>query len=294
MSQSNFRLQGDVKLFLDLNFNKIRWLSNSRLVTSLNPILYVSKNRSFFVSTSPSLALQTGRGIGMSMADDKFGSKFRGHFVFSLIAGGQWGDNDYIHKIQNSSQYLSIGFDSDYRNTVSIASNLIYQLGGKKLQFAGNAYIGLSSFEFTYMNDGPPFPKPISDGKDRWWTGSGFLGFTTRQTWQENQPYKKNLSFRLSYDRYTGYTKNAFELADALKMDYSLYGSNGEHLYNRGSMRLGVFTDYGSFEVNANDTDGLDVQYWLHKTRGQALHRTINKSSYSTQFSFDPFKFPYK
>lgn len=283
-----FHTQGNVKLFFDLNLKK--GLSNARFVASAFPILYLDKRKEYFATLAPSISFQNGRGIAMSMADKPF--FIRCHFLLSLSAGKQWGNRTYIHKVQTSSQYLSSSFDSDCRNIVAVTTNLICQFAkndNKKIQLAGNIYTAFSSFEFQYLNDGPPFPKFIADGKDRWWTGSGFLGFTTRQ-FEQQKPLTDNLSFRLSFDRYTGYTENAFELADALKMDYALYGKKGEYLFNRGSMRLGVFNNYGSVEVSANDTDALDVQYWLHKLRGQSLHRTINESSCSIQIGGNPLQ----
>ncbi|WP_337043390.1 hypothetical protein [Emticicia sp. 17c] len=288
------RPQAEIRLIGDINFQPKRvgsGLSHFRLASSVSPVIYVNKAEGVFFVPVTSFNFMLGRGIGSSMRDKR--GRFRPQAMLSLVAGVQWGFNGLTHQVQTMPHFLQPGFSSDCANIFALASNMILidknrSTRGTEFrhQRVGSVYIGTGfGFEAFYSNDGPPFSKWLGDGKDRYWTGSILLGYKFRPKTQffDNRP----VSFRWGFDRYTSYKEDAYELATALKMDYVPYRNYTSNLYNRGSMRLGVFVEnLYSAEVSFNDFDKLDLQNYLHKWQGFSWHRTANKSSVSLQMSY--------
>lgn len=284
----NYRIQSEIKLVADINpyWAKVKSaLSNTRLVSSISPIFYFHENHHLLVTPTVSFNLMVGRGMGSSMRDNKF--RLRGHAIISFGAGYQWGTTELQHRVQMLSHILQSGFRSDFNNIILLSSNAIF-IGTHKAdnktnylrQRVGGVYVGLKNIEIMYSNDGPPFSKWMGDGKDRYWTGSIAVGY--KFIGNNNQP----INIRWSYDRYTSYNENAYELATALKMDYVPYRSYLSNLYNRSSTRIGVFVDNQfNAEFCINDNDDVDIQNLLHRWQGFAFHRTANISNYSLQVS---------
>ncbi len=288
------RTQAEIRLVGDINFQPKRvksGLSHFRIVSSISPVIYIDKNERLFFVPVTSFNFLIGRGMGSSMRDVLF--RFRPQAMVSLVGGVQWGHRRLNHQVQMLPHFLQPGFSSDNSNIIALSSNMILidrNRSASDLEFrhqrVGSVYIGTQfGLEFSYINDGPPFGKWLGDGRDRYWTGSGFLGYKFKPDWRslDNRP----VSVRWSFDRYTSYKENAYELATALKMDYVPYKDFTSNLYNRGSMRIGIFVEnLFSAELTINDSDYLDIQNALHLIQGFSWHRTANKSSVSLQMSY--------
>lgn len=288
------RTQAEIRLVGDINFQPKRvksGLSHFRLASSISPVIYLDKKERIIFVPVVSFNFLIGRGMGSSMRDKLF--RLRPQAMISLVGGVQWGHRRLNHQVQMLPFFLQPGFSSDNSNIIALSSNMILIDRNRSIndlefryQRVGSIYIGTQfGLEASYINDGPPFGKWLGDGRDRYWTGSGFLGYKFKPDWKsiDNRP----VSIRWSFDRYTSYKENAYELATALKMDYVPYRDFTSNLYNRGSMRIGVFVEnLYSAELTINDSDYLDIQNVLHLLQGFSWHRTANKSSLSLQMSY--------
>lgn len=288
--QLTANVQGQVRLLADLNLNPRRvqsGLSHFRVAASVAPVIYFGKNRHVFFTPLTSFNFMVGRGLGASMRDKR--GKIRLQGTVSTVIGAQYGPSDWAHQVQVMPHFYQPGFWADKRNVLALASNFIMvDKNGSfiRAQRVGSMFVGLGRIEVMYANDGPFFSKWAGDGKDRYWTGSMSVGYLVKTHWWEGN---RTTAIRWSYDRYTSYATDLYELATALKMSYVPY-SNFSNLYNRGSMRWGVFSNDSphnfSAEFAINDDDDLDVQNWLHRWFGYAWHRTVNRSNCSFQFSY--------
>jgi|GEM_PF-2160254 len=265
-------------------------LSHLRASATFGSVLYLGRARHGFLNGAFTASCLLGRGLASSLLDPN--GTVRPQFVATLGAGYQGGPRNRQHEVAQFTQVVSPGFRSDYARVLSLATNWVwvdtlhaevkrgYLTQRYRTQRVGSVYAAAGPIELFYYNDGTPFGKNLGDGKDRYFTGGGYVGyqFANDQTWSR----EPNPALRLSFDRYTSYRENAFELATAMKFDYVPYRENA-NFFNRGSVRLGFFSDRLWGEAALNDSDGLDFQNLIHRVSGMAYHRTASKWSLSAR-----------
>src|SRR5690606_35077109 len=111
---------------------------------------------------------------------------------------------------------------SKYKYNIGFATSYISQSGFGKVdnykvtQRLGNIIVSVDNFYFNYYNDGGPINKFFGDREDRYWTGGGVIGC---KFVSEGAVHHLSLSF----DKYTGFVKHAFEASGLLHTNKVLY-----------------------------------------------------------------------
>lgn len=279
----------EIKISGELNLSFEQKLHHIRASATIGKVVYFNSSKSLFGNYAFSASALLGRGLGASMRDPSWFVRPQG--VVTLGLGWQGGGRLITHEVTQFTSLTTSSFRSDYSNVLSLATNLVLvdmtksqNSNGKKFnrkyltQRVGSLFASFNHWEVSYCNDGPIFSKWAGDGKDRYWTGSGFFGYKFKDVnvWGNS----KNNLVKLSFDRYTSYIENAYELATALKLDHTPYRDEAA-LYNRGSLRLGYFSNQIFGEVSFNDYDSFDIQNLLHIAQGFAFHRTASNSTVS-------------
>lgn len=274
-----YRFYAEVKVFADFNFRQPLALSHLRASGTVGGVRYLGPERLFFVNAALTASCLLGRGLGASLIDVNLFP--RPQFVATTGLGVQDGPRNRSHEVTQFTPLINSTFRSDYARVLSVATNWVWVdpfLGGSRWQRVGSVFGAWGPVELYYHNDGPFFGGWAGDGKDRYFTGSGYVGLQLPN--QASDSRQRPLSFRLGFDRYTSYEKHAYELATALKFDYVPYANNA-NFYNRGTIRLGVFSENFWGEAVLNDSNTLDFQNLIHLLSGYAYHRTVSKTSFS-------------
>jgi hypothetical protein len=154
--------------------------------------------------------------------------------------------------------------------SMSLGTNLIFTTDSKKkAQRVGFFNVHLKSFQLSYYNDGgtPMRQTYLGDRSDRYYTGGGVLAF--------DLPRNTALSsITLSYHKFTGYTRNAFELSNQLYLSYMNYHDTLQKEYNKSLWTLtGTSVRSGlSASVKAYNYNGMDLQHDLHSALFNTFH----------------------
>lgn len=137
-----------------------------------------------------------------------------------------------------------------------------------------NGHIG--QFQFCYFNDGTPFGGNLGDGKDRYYTGGGVL------SWSGNSKSFADL-FELSYYKYTGYVKNAFEISNDLDLSFVPYAENFQNKYNKSMISFSASSSKYQTELGiaAFNQTKWDIQHIIHRYIFNAFHRVEDQSYFT-------------
>ena len=204
---------------------------------------------------------------------------------FLLSFGRTHGDKNFNYNrpvmqfVSNSSHPI---YDP-YNLSFTIGTTFINGLNIRRSQRVGIATIGYNYYQFTYLNDGPPFTSdwlPFGDGFDRYWTGSGQIGFYF--------PGNNTLrAVELKYDKFTGLQPYAYETATALHLKHIPYKSKETRLYNRQRYEVCVSTPRGlGFSMNFYDVRKVDIQHYIH-TNKYSYHDTPLKWRVGSGFFYN-------
>ena len=128
--------------------------------------------------------------------------------------------------------------------------------------------------QISYYNDGGPVLKWVGDKRDRYYTGGIVLSYHGAI----NDPV--NL-VELSYHKYTGYQKYAFDVADKLQIDFLNYYDSEQFCYNQQRWRLNISNlnnGYGG-SMSVYDNNSLDVQNLIHFNTNVPYHPDYSRES---------------
>ena len=166
-----------------------------------------------------------------------------------------------------------------YRYSVTLGTTFVNGLNVKRSQRVGIISLGCNQWAGCYMNDGPPFSNnflPYGDGFDRWWTGSGMIGFYDNS----NTIFR---SVEIKYDKFTGLQPYAYETSNSLKLKYIPYKSKTTQLLNRQRLEISGSTARGiGFSMSFYDLPLIDVQHYIHFGQKYSYHNTPLKWRFAT------------
>ncbi|MFT4016996.1 MAG: hypothetical protein QM668_08550 [Agriterribacter sp.] len=156
-----------------------------------------------------------------------------------------------------------------FNYSASWGGNLIFFLTGKKTWFqqVGFANIHADRVQFSYTNDGPPFFLPFGDKYDRLHTGGGFITLHGNNNWPVNL-------FEVGFNKFTGYTKNTYELSNLAGLIYLYYADVEQQYFNRSHFyfNAGNTRDRWGVSLNFYNYPKLDIQHLIHQNLFYPLH----------------------
>lgn len=157
--------------------------------------------------------------------------------------------------------------NTSYCHNFGFASSQMWQIGltGKSHvtkvlhQQLGQFMFSVNDFYMTYYNDGGPVLSYFGDREDRYWTGGLVLGYWYRDGFDIHQ-------MEVSFDKFTGFSKHAFEATGLLQVDNVIYKDIEQFSYNTG--RMGIkYLNHGigmGGSVNIWNIP-FDLQDYLHR-----------------------------
>ncbi len=155
----------------------------------------------------------------------------------------------------NSPYNYNFGFSAIYISQLGFGKVKNYS----KNQRLSNLIFSFRNIYFNYYNDGGPINKWIGDKEDRFWTGGMMLGYKFLSGGQQNH-------VSISFDKYTGFVKHAFEAAGLLHTKNVLYADPVETSYNSGkySLRYRRPNAFYGAAINCWNTP-VDFQDFIHR-----------------------------
>jgi hypothetical protein len=150
-----------------------------------------------------------------------------------------------------------------------------------KFQQVGFLNLHLDRIQLSYTNDGPPFFPPFGDKYDRYYTGAGFISFHGNSSWPVNL-------VEFGFNKFTGYSKNAYELSNRAGVVYLYYKDEKQQFYNKSQFFFNVGSTTHKWEANLNlyNYQWLDIQHRIHQSLFYPLHMVSYKHYIAAGGSF--------
>ncbi len=226
--------------------------------------------------------------------------KSQGFFVTPFVGCGF---GDYSYRFVTRPQLCNSGFPAssldlnDY--SLTLATNLIWlyrflpYLSQSEVrdtvrfwsqQRNGSAVVKVRNISLGYANDGPFFDAiGLADqGKDRFWTGSGYLEINFKV---DQQPIRRNalgsnidfmnqFQFKIGFDRFTADNTIAYNIGTFLGLNHIEPKDDYEALLNAGCLYFKL-SNLGSgigLEARTLGTSDLDVQDFIHNISSYSKH----------------------
>lgn len=168
------------------------------------------------------------------------------------------------------SDFTRPALQNPFSNSMSVGTNLIFTTDkGKKNQRIGFLNVHISNFQFSYFNDGgaPISGIYLGDRADRYFTGGGLVSI--------NFPNHVSVNtISLSYLKYSGYSKSAFEVSNKLYLNYMNYHDSTQQEFNKSLWSIGLANTKKGIGLNYkyyNDID-WDLQHRIHTALFNAFH----------------------
>lgn len=183
------------------------------------------------------------------------------------------------------SNFVYPALNNPYDWSLSLGTDLIFPLTDKKKKKQRVGFINGHFYpvQISYYNDGgvPVSDIYLGDRRDRFYTGNFMLSYHG----------KRNTALELvevSYFKFTGYTKNAFELSNQLYLNTMNYHDTAQQSYNKSIWKLHAasLSKGIGFSITNYDNVRADVQHWIHWSLNNAYHVAPNKPHWSVSASY--------
>lgn len=158
-----------------------------------------------------------------------------------------------------------------FNYSLSIGTNVVFTPWNreKQNQRIGFINVNLNRVQISYYNDGgvPIYDTYLGDRWDRYYTGGAVVSYHGRAHTELNL-------VEFGFHKFTGYTKNAFEVSNKLYLAYMDYKQEVQQDYNKSLWSLNIANvrrGVGLHIRSYNDTK-LDVQHLIHWGLFDAYH----------------------
>jgi hypothetical protein len=276
-NELSFQYGFSVKGLVELNFRKIQ-----PTVFRLCADFGFGSNllaRSLYFSFNEEVQLYNG-GFGSRRRVDNKKPSFTVDFInaFTLTTGlNNYFNQDSLPQVIKRNiplYYFSNStvpaLQNPYNYSVSAGTNLI--LSTDKLRMServGFLNAHANKVQVSYYNDGgTPFDEAyLGDSKDRFYTGGSVISY------QGDSKRDVNL-VELSFQKFTGYTKNAFEVSNKMDLAFVSYNNPEEKYYNKSLWSLHIANPEKGFGVSINryNYTDWDIQHLIHFSIFNSYH----------------------
>lgn len=165
--------------------------------------------------------------------------------------------------------FTSPSLQNPYNYSLSYGGNVIFFFTKKeeRVQRVGYLDLHIDRVQLCYINDGPPFGLPFGDKFDRFHTGGGFLTLHGDDDWAVNL-------VEIGFNKYTGYSRNAYELANKLGTGYVYYRDIEQQYYNKSRFYINIGNSYRHWGTSFNiyNHPRFDLQHSIHLNSFYPLH----------------------
>lgn len=208
-------------------------------------------------------------GLGNSVATSRrYNLQLDWINTFFLTVGSDQSEHPKV--LYTFHSYSSMPLSNPYKASLTLGTNLVRNIH-KRHQTVGFVNAGLERWQFLYYNEGPFFNYlGLGDGYDRWWTGGGLI------SWGSHTDY---FQLMFAYDKFTGFSQDAFELSNLLGFEHTRYENPMENTYNSGRYKLEYIDKSGmAVKIVLADCDKIDFQNEIHLFGQQAYHPMVLKT----------------
>lgn len=157
-----------------------------------------------------------------------------------------------------------------YHYSLSVGTDFIFTTDGhRSAQRIGFVNLNFDKVQLSYYNDGGFVLAELNlgDGKDRYYTGGGVISYHGRT-------YEAINLVELSFDKFTGFSKYAFEVSNALDLGFVDYKDKSQGSYNKSLYTLNVanVTQGWNGFVKSYNWSKADAQHRIHTGLFNAFH----------------------
>lgn len=182
------------------------------------------------------------------------------------------------------SDFTRPALQNPFNSSVSVGTNIIFTPDkGKKRQRIGFLNVHNENFQFSYFNDGgvPISTIYLGDRADRFYTGGFLFSF--------NFPHNTLLNtISLSYFKYTGYSKSAFEVSNKMYLDYMNYHDSTQQKFNKSIWVVSMQNIQKGLGLNYKwyNNVTVDLQHRIHSALFNAFHMVPYKTYGAIGFNY--------
>lgn len=204
-----------------------------------------------------------GRSIGANLSHQRY--TIQSHAFLNATTVFQLDKLDFNllerpNPLYHFAEFTANPLLNPYKSSLSYGVNFILVDEWKKLQRVGFLNFNVAGrFQLSYYNDGGPINGWAGDNQDRYYTGGivfSYHGYIEDAV---------NI-IELSYHKYTGYQKYAFDVSEHLQIDFLNYFDTNQFKYNQQRWRLNVSNIDKGFggSISLYNANALDFQDFLH------------------------------
>lgn len=227
--------------------------------------------RGLYFSINTEVQLYNG-GLGTKRRKENPSPRYTIDIInaFSLTAGyNNHLNKDSLHRLNGRniplyyfSNFTYPALQNPYDYSVTAGTNFIFSLDKHKTrQRVGFLNFHINRFQLSYYNDGgAPFDASyLGDNKDRYYSGGALFSFHGK--------YSGFLNLvELSYTKFTGYTKDAFEVSNKLDLGFVNYNHTEQKYYNKSLWSIAISNPDKGFGlyINRYNYTPWDMQHLIH------------------------------
>ncbi|MCH3884384.1 hypothetical protein [Tenacibaculum aquimarinum] len=171
--------------------------------------------------------------------------------------------------------------------SLTLGTNIIWFLDSYKKKKELPQRVGFTGlmiarrFQISTYNDGSIWGKTkLGDGLDRFYTGGGVIAYHLDSNNDIN-------NLELSFHKFTGHEKYAFDAANQLQMDFIPFKNKETYYYSKSRWRLTATSFKNNFGVHFTvHNPDKDPQDWIHFIGQDTYHPDIfpNKGGLSNEW----------
>lgn len=234
---------------------------------------------SFFYPSLHGGVLIYNRGDLISSYKKGFFESITGDFILDLsLTFGYYRDNinfyDKDVPLYHFSDFTPNPLQNPFQHSLSIGKNFIWLLGKDKTELPQSvgftAIMVDRSFQLSTYNDGSIWAKTkLGDGLDRYYTGGGMAAYHFKRSSLVS-------NFELSFHKFTGHEKYAFDTANLLQLDFIPFKKEDTYFYSKSRFRFSAYSikHNGGLHVTLHNTDS-DPQDYIHFLGGDTYHPDV-------------------
>lgn len=203
-----------------------------------------------------------GRSVGANQSKKKY--TIQSHAFLNTTVVFQLDRLDFkpINRsvpLYHFAEFTASPLQNPYKSSVSYGMNLIL-VHDKKHQRIGFFNLNIAGrFQVSYYNDGGPVLGWVGDNRDRYYTGGIVLSY--------HGYFDDAINLvELSYHKFTGYQKYAFDVGEHLQIDFVNYNDTNQFKYNQQRWRLNFSNLDNGFggSISLYNANSIDFQDFLH------------------------------
>ena len=211
--------------------------------------------------------------------------------AFTITAGAKNNFTKSVAALQkrNNPLYYFADFtypalQNPYNYSLSLGTNIIFSSDCKReRQRVGFFNMNFNHFQVSYFNDGGLGMADLylGDRRDRYYTG-GFV-FSYRA-----YPSSFINLAEVSFKKFTGYNKNAFEVANLLNLAFIPYADSAQNDFNKSlwTVTIANTTKGYGFNYKNYNSKSIDVQHLIHRFLYNSFHTVPYKKHASVGIDY--------